>query len=65
MGLEVIKHMGASGPTKLKIKLSLYLIKHNAMKTYGGMEVKLHAFLTAALDSHLHAPAALPPVPIG
>jgi hypothetical protein len=26
------------------------LTKHHAMKTYWGMEVKLHAFLTSALD---------------
>jgi hypothetical protein len=32
-------------------KLSLYLFKHHGMKTYGGMEAQLHAFLTAALDA--------------
>lgn len=29
---------------KVKLKLSLYLIKYHAMKTYAGMEVKLHHF---------------------
>jgi hypothetical protein len=31
-------------------QLSLYLTKHHAMKTYWGVEVYLHAFLTSALD---------------
>jgi len=34
------------------------------MKTYLGVEIQLHAFLTSALDGvsgQLHAPAALPP----
>jgi len=31
-------------------KLSLYLIKHHAMKTYGGVELQRHVFLTSALD---------------
>jgi hypothetical protein len=35
---------------KLKIKLSLCLTKHHAMKTYLGVEGQLHAFLTSALD---------------
>jgi hypothetical protein len=30
-------------------KLSLFLIKHNAMKTYGRVELKLQAFLTPTL----------------
>jgi hypothetical protein len=33
---------------KAKVKLSLCLNKHHAMKTYWGVEVKLHAFLTLA-----------------
>jgi hypothetical protein len=35
---------------KGKVKLSLCLTKHHAMKTYWGVEVQLHAFLTSALD---------------
>jgi hypothetical protein len=47
---------------EVKIKLSLRLSKHHAMKTYWRVEV--HAFLTSALvgvSGQLHAPAALPP----
>jgi hypothetical protein len=33
----------------IKVKLSLCLTKHHAMKTYWGVEVQLHA-LTSALD---------------
>jgi len=45
------------------------VIKHHDMKTSGGMEVQLQAFLTSALDE-FHAPTALhpgkkPPEPIG
>jgi hypothetical protein len=35
---------------KVKVKLSLRLTKHHAMKTYWGVEVQLHACLTSALD---------------
>jgi hypothetical protein len=46
--------------------LSLCLIKHQAMKTYWGVEVQNHAFLTSALGGviSLTPLAALPPVPI-
>jgi len=33
-----------------RVKLSLYLTKQHAMKTYGGVEVQFHA-LTSALDA--------------
>jgi hypothetical protein len=32
-----------------EVKLSLCLTKHYAMKTYGGVGVQIHAFLTSAL----------------
>jgi hypothetical protein len=32
------------------VKLSLHLTKHHTMKTYCGVEVQIHAFLTSALD---------------
>jgi len=35
---------------KDKAEMSLCLTTHNAMKTYWGEEVQLHAFLTSALD---------------
>jgi hypothetical protein len=47
---------------EVKVNLSLCLIKYHAMKTYGGEEVYLHAFLTPApdwLSGQLHTPAAL------
>jgi hypothetical protein len=31
---------------QFKVKMSLFLPKHHAMKTYGGAELQLHAFLT-------------------
>jgi hypothetical protein len=34
----------------VKVKLSLCLTKHHAMKTYWGVEVQLHAFFSWALD---------------
>jgi hypothetical protein len=35
---------------KVKVKLSLCLIKHHAMKMYKGVEVWLRAFIISALD---------------
>jgi hypothetical protein len=40
----------SSSKGKCKVKLSLYLIKHHAMKTEGDAEIQLHAFLTLARD---------------
>jgi hypothetical protein len=37
------------GKVKVKVKLSLCLTKHNAMKTYWGVEGLLQAFLASAL----------------
>jgi hypothetical protein len=39
-----------STQSKVKVTLSLCLTKHHATKTYGGVEVELHALLTRALD---------------
>jgi len=36
--------------TEVKVKLSLCFTKHHVMKTYGGMELYVHAFLTSELD---------------
>jgi hypothetical protein len=35
---------------RIKVKLSLWLTKYHAMKTYGGMEIQMHVFLTSTLD---------------
>jgi hypothetical protein len=45
----------------IRIKLYLSLIKHQALKIYGGVEVQFHAFITSAIDgvnNQLHAAAA-------
>jgi hypothetical protein len=34
----------------LEVELGVSFAKHNAKKTYGEVEVQLHAFLTAAVD---------------
>jgi hypothetical protein len=47
---------------------NILLIKHHAMKEYGGMEVWLHSSLTSALDGGEWSTLPLgkePPVPIG
>jgi hypothetical protein len=38
------------GVSKVKVKLSLCLTKHHAMKVWWEVEVQIHAFLTSALD---------------
>jgi hypothetical protein len=38
------KRVSIKGVKGKKVKLSLYLIKYHAMKTYGGVEVQIHAF---------------------
>jgi len=46
------------------VKVSLFLVKQNAMNAHGGREVGLHVFLMSALmkaNSQIHAPAALNP----
>jgi hypothetical protein len=40
----------ANVKVKVKVNVSLFLTKYQAMKKYSGMEVQLHAFLTSALD---------------
>jgi hypothetical protein len=35
---------------KVNVKLSLLLISHHGMETYGRMDVYLHIFLTSVLD---------------
>jgi hypothetical protein len=35
---------------KIKVKLSLILIKHHAKKIYGVVEILFHSFLTLVLD---------------
>jgi hypothetical protein len=42
-------YWGETRKVKKKVKLSLCLTKHHAMKTYWGVEVQLHTFFTSAL----------------
>jgi len=56
----------------VEVNLSLCLIKYNAMKTYVGVEVRLHVFLTLVLYGgewsasrpHHFTPGKEPLVPI-
>jgi hypothetical protein len=34
----------------VKVKILVCLIKHHAMKTYEGVEIWIHEFLSSALD---------------
>jgi hypothetical protein len=48
------------GKLSLLVKLSQFLIKYQAVKMYGGVEVLLHAFITSVLDEHaLHSLAVI------
>jgi hypothetical protein len=38
--------------SKVKIKLSLSLIKNYSMKVYGGVDLQLHAFLNSESSDH-------------
>jgi hypothetical protein len=63
------KGLGAEGKVEVKVK-SLNLPKYHTMKTYGGVEVQVHASLTSALNGgEWSASASTPgkgsPVPIG
>jgi hypothetical protein len=43
---------------KAKVKLSVCVIKHNAMNMYWGVKVQLHTFLPSALNGgQLHSQA--------
>jgi hypothetical protein len=44
------------------VKLSLYLIKLHAMKTYGKVEVQLHKFLTMLFKNKISCSSILDPV---
>jgi len=44
------------------MKTYLCLIKHHPLKTYGGVEVRFHAFLTLALDGGEQSASCPPPL---
>jgi hypothetical protein len=47
---SVLRAVRPLSPGRIKkVKLSLSLIKHYAMKAYGGVDVYIHIFLTSAL----------------
>ena len=43
-------HLSYSKRSTVKVKFSLHLIKRNALNKCGTVKVKLHAFLTLALN---------------
>jgi len=42
--------IGWEAAVRVKVKLSLCLIKHHAINMYGEVEIWVHAFLIMALD---------------
>jgi hypothetical protein len=60
---------GKTGKKNWKARLSLRFIRGHAIKTYKGVVVQLHTFLTSAVDinawSALYVPTVFLPVPIG
>jgi hypothetical protein len=55
---------GRLDAVKVKINLPLWLIKHHAMKTYGGMDVEIHLFISSVLDDIKLQRHPLPVVPM-
>jgi hypothetical protein len=49
-GSHYIQRQGNSNLKTVNVKLSLCLTKHHTVKTYDGVLIQLHAFLTLVLD---------------
>jgi hypothetical protein len=61
---SLTKHLTPTHKVKVKVKLSLCLTKHHAMKAYwgsGGIVPRILDLGTTWMSGQLHAPAALPP----